>query len=535
MNAPRNFRDGWIAAGATAVLLLPFLGKAYNIDDPLFLWVARRIQVHPLDPFGFDVIWYFNPMPMWSVTKNPPLLSYLVAGWAAVAGWSEAAIHLLTLALAVLAVLGTRRLALDLGAESRVAVWATLASPVFLVSATTVMSDVPMLAAFVWALALWVEGIERNDRRRLLASAVLAGLAALTKYFAISLVPLFVLYALLRRARPGRFLPPLAATIVLLAAYQAATASLYGRGLLLDAVSYANTARDTSTELSRRVPAGIVFVGGAVLLAPVFVAMCLRGRRLLAAAAAVAAVALLLPLDPALGGGPAGWGGVLAWRLFAAAACATLALVVDDLLAAPRDAAGWSLAAWVLGTIAFAAVVNWTVNGRSVLPLVPAVAIAVGRTAARCRLGPRAWAGPVAASVLVALAVAWGDAAEAGAVRRAARELMAEPAPGATWFQGHWGFHYYMQELGARPADIDGALPNPGDRVVAPVNNTNTFDMPEQYFERIGTVRFTVAAPAATIDPVRGVSFYAAVRGPLPYLLGSPAPDEYVVYRARPR
>ena len=33
------------------------------------------------------------------------------------------------------------------------------------------------------------------------------------------------------------------------------------------------------------------------------------------------------------------------------------------------------LALWILGTCVFAALLNWTTNGRSILPLVPAAAI----------------------------------------------------------------------------------------------------------------------------------------------------------------
>ncbi len=32
-----------------ALCLLPFVSKAYNIDDPLFVWGARQIVAHPLD------------------------------------------------------------------------------------------------------------------------------------------------------------------------------------------------------------------------------------------------------------------------------------------------------------------------------------------------------------------------------------------------------------------------------------------------------------------------------------------------------
>jgi hypothetical protein len=62
-----------------AVVLLPFLGKPFNMDDPLFLRAARHIQEHPLDLYGFAVNWFGTETPMWEATKNPPLACYYVA------------------------------------------------------------------------------------------------------------------------------------------------------------------------------------------------------------------------------------------------------------------------------------------------------------------------------------------------------------------------------------------------------------------------------------------------------------------------
>src|SRR5258708_3519590 len=55
---------GWLAAHPYFALTLavftalgPFLAKPFNIDDPLFIWLAHQIQVHPGDPYGFSVNW----------------------------------------------------------------------------------------------------------------------------------------------------------------------------------------------------------------------------------------------------------------------------------------------------------------------------------------------------------------------------------------------------------------------------------------------------------------------------------------------
>src|SRR6516164_8039620 len=61
-----------IVSFAVVACLLPFVGKAYHIDDPLFVWTAQQISQHPFDFFGFDVNWYATRQPMAAVTQNPP-------------------------------------------------------------------------------------------------------------------------------------------------------------------------------------------------------------------------------------------------------------------------------------------------------------------------------------------------------------------------------------------------------------------------------------------------------------------------------
>ena len=61
------------------------------------------------------------------------------------------------------------------------------------------MADVPLLACWVWAVVLWMRGIEEGRRRCLVAAAVLVALAALTKYYGVALIPLLAAWTLRRR------------------------------------------------------------------------------------------------------------------------------------------------------------------------------------------------------------------------------------------------------------------------------------------------------------------------------------------------
>ena len=152
-------RDAFLVAGVMAILLLPFAGKAFHMDDPLFLKTARQIRSNPLDFYGFRVNWYGTEQPMWEVTKNPPLGSFFLALASALAGWSELALHLAFLLPAVAAALGTLALARRFCAHHVLATLAAIATPAFLVSSTNVMCDVLLVALWVWAVELWIRGM----------------------------------------------------------------------------------------------------------------------------------------------------------------------------------------------------------------------------------------------------------------------------------------------------------------------------------------------------------------------------------------
>ncbi|HTV62701.1 MAG TPA: glycosyltransferase family 39 protein [Verrucomicrobiae bacterium] len=195
----------WTLTMVTVAALAPFLAKPFNMDDPLFLWVAHQIQQHPANPYGFGVEWAWSAFPMWNITCNPPLTSYFIALWTEFFGWTELSLHLLFLIPSLAAILGTHRLARRLCRRPVAAALATLFTPAFLISSTTVMCDVWMLAFWIWAVALWLEGMEQKNLTRLAICSLLASLAPMAKYFGLCLVPLLAAYGFIHERRAGRW------------------------------------------------------------------------------------------------------------------------------------------------------------------------------------------------------------------------------------------------------------------------------------------------------------------------------------------
>ena len=66
-------RRGMAAAFVLPVVrLLTFLDRAYNIDDPMFVWMAQHIVESPLDFFGSYVDRGNVRVPMYEWNQNPP-------------------------------------------------------------------------------------------------------------------------------------------------------------------------------------------------------------------------------------------------------------------------------------------------------------------------------------------------------------------------------------------------------------------------------------------------------------------------------
>ena len=146
----------------------------------------------------------------------------------------------------------------------------------------------------------------------------------------------------------------------------------------------------------------------------------------------------------------------------------------------------------------------------------------------------------------------------AGAARSAAADIVTRcrERPGTPWFQGHWGFQYYMEKAGVAPLDFHrqepilrvlsaslataGVIPfdsyqfdaGPGDLIIYPTNTANLnwgipsgpWIYPSYYEEDVIACNWL-----ATMDPSVGAGFYAGVWGPLPFAFGKVEPGHYRV------
>jgi hypothetical protein len=137
----------------------------------------------------------------------------------------------------------------------------------------------------------------------------------------------------------------------------------------------------------------------------------------------------------------------------------------------------------------------------------------------------------LAVMVLLAFLVTWADYRLANTARDAAIRIGTQYVKdGRTlWFQGHWGFQYYMEKEGAKPLDMKSPIAAPGDILVIPSNNTNVYAVNKYQMSLIDTIKLIPASWITTMSPVLGAGFYWDAKGPVPFATGCVPPEEYYV------
>ena len=539
----RNSQHILVLAALTLASLLPFVGKAVHIDDPLFLWTAKNIVQHPLDPYGFTANWYGVERPMSVITKNPPGASYLLALSGGLFGWDEVALHAVMMLPAIGCIIGIYFLAKRYTLRPLEAALVSLFAPAFLVSATTLMCDVLMLCLWIWSLIVWMNGVERRSTVTLICSALLIVACALVKYFGIAVIGLIAVWTIAEKRRLDRSLVYLIIPIGLLVLYQWWTWVHYGRGLLLDAASYASTTRNTGgINVFSRFVVGLSFTGGCVAFPLFYSVRVWNARSLKMGAIALLCVAVIwtlgflvsdksLVLDPEFS-----WLYVVQFLLWTLVGLMLILLVIVD-LRVRRDSGSLLLALWIVGTVTFAILLNWTVNGRTLLPVVPAAGILIFRRCEDCeregtlRIGVRRYL-PFGALAVLALLVAYGDYSLANGIRQDVVTIWSHPRSerSAIWYEGHWGFQYYMDEAGGKPLDIEHSRMFPGDIVITPLNNSSLYQLPAQSLPLRDSLIGAPAFPVSCMNRFAGAGFYSDFWGQMPFVFGEIPPEKYEVH-----
>jgi|GEM_PF-1599933 len=273
-----KFKNSNSMPGLLAVLLLlPYLNKPFHIDDPVFLAQGRHLTSAPADPLGFTLNWDGRPERADQFHTNPPLIGYYLAAGISLFGESELALHAMFLLFPFLAGLGMASLARRFNIDGGLAGTMLVAAPCFLVNATNLMTDVPVLSLMLLAIADYSKKGPATPWK----AGVFAALAAMMKYSGFLVVPLFWIFELLNERKWKRAAAASALPVVGLFAWSVFSMLKYGVAHPLTTSAYLGIG---GRYILTKALATFTFFGGACCFPLVFF-MNLSGKRLLAACA----------------------------------------------------------------------------------------------------------------------------------------------------------------------------------------------------------------------------------------------------------
>ena len=456
-----------------ALCLLPFLNKAYTIDDPAFLLEARQILRTPLHPWSFPFCWNGNETCLeqagnLGANVHEGLMGYLLVS-VTLAGGPEWLAHLLQMILVGLVVVEMVWLAVRLGLGETEAAFAGL----LIVAIAPVLSMASTAMPDVLALALGLGGMERlqawkDDRHW--RQGVVAGLA-------LGLAP----YA---RPHTALFLPLAAVWLLDELKIRAALDQLRKHlrlwwpillaGLVFVGVSFLTRMKGGSNEQDRLIGTSnaipniltffhylsfpIPLTAGWVLMRPRKAGILLVPIGILVVAVWFMKSAYGETLPPQVG-----FVGLLQIAPILAGGAMLIDIINTNLRAG--DKMGLLLSLWIL--MPLPAVIYFHFPLKYLMAVLPAIILIMIRLLSPLRR-QRAFLAHAVIVVLCAgysllLLEADADFAEYG--RRASAELIAPrvAAGEKVWFSGQWGFYWYAQEAGARVTKPGEPGPNPGE------------------------------------------------------------------------
>jgi hypothetical protein len=208
-------RGLWIVLGLVLLIRLPFLNQAIQGDDHIYLTEAAHALIDPLHPNHVKYVFLGDEVDLRG-HSHPPGNAWPLAGLLAAFGEvKEVGFHAAYIAFSLIAAWATWSLAVRFSPHP---LWATLlflAVPAFVVNGGSLEADLPFLAFWMAAIALFCAG-------RLAFAALAMAAAAMMAYQAIFLTPILAVWLGLSwpRGERARHAWPLLAPLLTLLAWQ---------------------------------------------------------------------------------------------------------------------------------------------------------------------------------------------------------------------------------------------------------------------------------------------------------------------------
>jgi len=511
--------------------LVPFLNKAFTIDDPLFLLEARQILRTPLQPWSYPICWNqtltcFAQSGSSGANVREGLMGYALVP--AVLANSEVVAHLTQLLFVCAVAMGMVAITLRLGFDRGQAIAAGLlivAIPPLLSMANTAMPD-------VLALALELAGFERllawkTERRwhQAILAGITLGFAPYARPHVALFLPLGALW-LFEDLKLGKALGQLRRQFFLWSPIAIAAVVLAG-------VNYITRLRGASSELvttassTGNIPLNLIayfhYLTFPIPLSAVWLAANWRRVKIL----------LVPPLIPVAFAYFMVPGMTLVKELQVAAVLYGLVAIADIIAVFLRsgDQKGLLLLLWL--SLPLFTIVYLHLPLKYLVPVLPAIVFLMLRAipTANRRRAALAYGIIVVACTGYSLLLLRADADFANYGRRAAVELIAPrvAAGEKVWYAGEWGFYWYAEQAGAKVAKSGESSARPGDLLAIGLMENGDVVLKDYAKRELVDSRSYDSPRGRTMG--FGAGLYSNRFGLLPWRWNPAATNEYQVWR----
>jgi hypothetical protein len=406
-------RQALIVIAFVFALRLPFLFQPIQGDDIYYLFGAQHAQVEPLHPKHTSYAFQGDVVSMQGHPHPPFNAWFLGAVLALTKDVYEAPFHAAYIPFSLIAALSALAIARRFTKKALLAALLFCAVPAFVVNGTSLESDLPLVAFWLLATALFLA-------ERMVLAAIAMVCAAACGYQAVVLVPILFLL----RRKPHWVL---AVIPVALGAYELWERATSGSMPAQVLTGYFNTYGLQRLENKIR-NAGALTAHMGWLVTPLAAFSAFRREWIWA----IAPAAIAAWFDP----NPLCWGSIF----------------VGALVLAGSRKQGW-LGQWILLFFAAALVLFFAGSARYLLPLALPVCILVAEHTGY-------WA--VAANLALGLMLATVNYQHWDGYRRVAAS---SPEGKRVWVNGEWGLRFYLEARGALPL-LRGQAVQPGDFVI---------------------------------------------------------------------
>lgn len=485
--------------------------KPLHVDDTTYCFNAHQIAAHPFDPYGYNILYFSDPLPALHVLAPPVQPAWWALG---IRLFGERPVlwkvWMFPFALIFVASLASLLRRFAPSSATSLLILLTL-SPVILPS-LNLMIDLPALALSLAALALFFRACDRESLGLALAAGLIAGLGMETKYTGFLAPAVLLTFSVLhRRFRLGLLSATTAALVF--SAWELFLVWRYGESHF----RY-HTSQTPFHPLEKLGLVACLFpILGAVV--PTLCLLALTLLRIPRRSLLVAALFALLPyllifwFDPVVV--DFGYDYLpLTGVLFSANGAIMLAGVTwagwrlvhplreQPMLRPflPQGRVAWFLVLWVGLELAGYVILSPFPAVRRIMGLTVAATFLLGHLAEQVPLEPwrrQVLLGLVVATALLGFGYCGVDYVEARAERQAAYDAaqrIRQREPNAViWYAGYWGFQYYAEEVGMKQA-----VPQTDDAPAAQL-------LPPTHFQRgdwlvIPSTDFPAAIPQQQID-----------------------------------